>query len=67
MPPDHRGWLDDRQGVPPSHPSLGPDDPQRAVPVAEARTPITEGTGEDADLVAERQVLHRELALRPKG
>jgi hypothetical protein len=26
-----------------------------------------EGTGEDTYLVAERQVLHRELTLRPKG
>ena len=41
--------------------------PQRAALVAEATASIPEGTGEDADLVTERQVLHREVTLRPKG
>ncbi len=66
MPSDHRGRLDDREGVPPSLPPASQYDPQRAVPVPESRTPIPEGTGEDADLVAEREVLQRELTLRPK-
>jgi hypothetical protein len=66
MPPDHRGWLDDRQGIPPRLPMTSQDHPQSAIPVPEARGPTAESTGEHPDLVAEREVLQRELTLRPK-
>jgi hypothetical protein len=67
MPPDHRRRLDDRQGVPPRLPTTGQDHPQNAIPATEARTSIAQGTGEDPDLVAKREIFQGELALRPKG
>jgi hypothetical protein len=65
--PDPGGRPDDREGLLPGLPPAGQDHPQGPVPAGEARTSIPEGTGEHADLVAERRVLHRELMLRPKG
>jgi len=64
MPPDHRGWLDDGQGFPPSRPAAGQQDPQSPVPPPQARAPLAEGSGEDSDLLPESQVLERELVTR---
>ena len=49
------GWTI-AQGVPPRLPPPSQDHPESPVPAAEARASIPEGTGEDANLVAERQV-----------
>ena len=64
--PNHRSRLNDRQGIPPRLPTADQDHPQSSVPVPEAKTPITESTREDSDLMTEREVLQRELTPRSK-
>ena len=48
----------------PRLPTAGQDYPQSAVPATEARASIAEGSREDPDLVAKRQVLDGKLAPR---
>ena len=63
MPPDHRGGLDDGDGIRPAGPQAGQQDPEQAVGGSQPWT--RHGAPEDDQLVPQRKVLEHEGALGP--
>ena len=63
MPPDHRGGLDDGDGIRPADPQAGQQDPEQAVGGSQPWT--RHGALEDDQLVPQRKVLEHEGALGP--
>ena len=63
MPPDHRGGLDDGDGIRPAGPQAGQQDPEQAVGGSQPWT--RHGALEDGQLVPQCEVLEHEGALGP--
>jgi hypothetical protein len=63
MPPDHRGGLDDGDGIRPAGPQAGQQDPEQAVGGSQPWT--RRGALENDQLVPQREILEHQKALGP--
>ena len=63
MPPDHRGGLDDGDGIRPAGPQAGQQDPEQAVGGSQPWT--RRGPLEDGQLMAQGEVLEHQGVLGP--
>ena len=63
LPPDHRGGLDDGDGIVPAGPQAGQQDPEQAV--GGSQPWARHGALEDDQLVPQGEVLEHEGALGP--
>jgi hypothetical protein len=62
MPPDHGLGLDEHEDIEPARPESAQGDPEQAIRAADAWT--SGGAGERRELLAQGEVLEREVGLR---
>lgn len=58
------GWLHDTESVLPAGPPSRQDDPQPSVTGFDEKSALSEGAIQHTNLVAQRQILQSEIALR---